>query len=227
MSQKLATTVGRKLFAGQAKTFEPHDPVYETYVDKRGRTKTRKRKIPEGLSKRDAKILKKIRRRAHYLDKGFSLCGFRFGWTAIIGLIPFVGDFADAILSYTLIIRTARKADLPAALIERMIFNTSVSIGLGLVPIVGDIMLAVWKANSRNANLLEDFLIARLAQTQNKSGTEGTILTNHQETAIAHEAILAAKEQGTSAKTGEPKVIDVTPEGQVRKRSMFGSSKKN
>jgi hypothetical protein len=33
-------------------------------------------------------LQRSVRRRAHYLDKGFSLCGFRFGWTAILGLIP-------------------------------------------------------------------------------------------------------------------------------------------
>lgn len=43
------------------------------------------REIPPGLSKRDIKILKSVKRRAHYLDKGFSICGMRFGWTFIIG----------------------------------------------------------------------------------------------------------------------------------------------
>lgn len=38
----------------------------------------------------------------------------------------------------------------------------AVSIGVGLVPLVGDIALAIWKANSRNAALIEEFLIARV-----------------------------------------------------------------
>ena len=41
---------------------------------------------PPGLSKRDVKVLRSVQRRAHYLDKGFSLCGLRFGWTFIIGV---------------------------------------------------------------------------------------------------------------------------------------------
>lgn len=44
------------------------------------------RELPPGLSARDAKILKSVKRRAHYLDKGFNLCGMRFGWTFIIGM---------------------------------------------------------------------------------------------------------------------------------------------
>jgi hypothetical protein len=30
-----------------------------------------------------------------------------------------------------------------------MTFNQSVGLGVGLVPLIGDLMLAVWKANSR------------------------------------------------------------------------------
>ena len=36
-----------------------------------------------------------------------------------------------------------------------MMFNNSVSIGLGLIPVVGDIGLAAWTTNWRNAELLE------------------------------------------------------------------------
>ncbi|KAI5478489.1 hypothetical protein MNV49_005017 [Pseudohyphozyma bogoriensis] len=161
----IANKVGRKVFAQHAATYEPADPHREQYVDARGRTKSRRRKMPEGLSKRDEKILRSVRRRAHYLDKGFSLCGFRFGWTAIFGLIPFAGDILGFLLSYFLVLRKCRQADLPIILQERMAFNQAVSVGVGLIPLVGDICLAVWKANSRNAALLEEFLIARAAKT--------------------------------------------------------------
>ena len=87
------------------------------------------RETPPGLSKRDAKILKSVNRRAHYLDKGFSLCGLRFGWTFVIGqchfvrcgmyeiadapvgIIPGAGDIADATLNYMLVVRKARQAE--------------------------------------------------------------------------------------------------------------------
>ncbi len=74
-----------------------------------------------------------VRRRAHYLDKGFSICGFRFGWTAILGLIPCVrpfaqsylylhtelvpgrcsgaGDIAQFLLGYSLVLRKCRDAE--------------------------------------------------------------------------------------------------------------------
>jgi aspartate/methionine/tyrosine aminotransferase len=64
---------------------------------------------PPGLTKKEAQLLKKIARRAHYLDKGFNLCGLRFGWTAIIGLIPGAGDIADASLNYLLVLKPAKE----------------------------------------------------------------------------------------------------------------------
>ena len=51
----------------------------------------------------------KIRKRAHYLDKGFYICGFRFGWTFILALIPFIGDLLDALLGYKLVIAPCKK----------------------------------------------------------------------------------------------------------------------
>ena len=42
-----------------------------------------------------------------------------------------------------------------------MLMNNAVSIAAGLVPIAGDVVLAVYKANSRNAALLEEYLRIR------------------------------------------------------------------
>lgn len=51
-----------------------------------------KRPLPAGLSKRDRKALDKIRKRAHYLDKGLNVCGFRVGWTFFIGMSVFTSN---------------------------------------------------------------------------------------------------------------------------------------
>jgi len=149
------------IFEQHLDSYTPKDPLYETYVDDKGRERRRKREVPPGLSKRDEKILKSVKRRAHYLDKGFKLCGMRFGWTFIIGFIPVVGDITDAVLNYTLIVRKARQAELPDWLVRKMLFNNAVSAGVGLVPIVGDVVLAAFKANSRNAWLLDEYLRIR------------------------------------------------------------------
>ncbi|EJU04563.1 hypothetical protein DACRYDRAFT_47767 [Dacryopinax primogenitus] len=161
MAEELARRYGVGLFKKHIAQYEPSDPMYETYVDKKGRTKRRRRAVPPGLSARDTKILKSVQRRAHYLDKGMNLCGFRVGWTFWIGLVPGAGDVADAALNYFLVVKKARQAEIPDWLVTRMLINNAISAGIGLVPLVGDIALATWKANSRNAALLEEFLRVR------------------------------------------------------------------
>ncbi|CAE6459695.1 unnamed protein product [Rhizoctonia solani] len=161
MATTFAKKAGLKVFETHMQNYTPADPLYEEYTDEQGRKKRRKRELPPGLSKRDAAILKKIKKRAHYLDKGFSICGIRFGWTFIIGIIPGAGDIVDAALNYLLVVRKARQAEIPGWLLRKMLANNAVSAGVGLIPLVGDVILAVYKANSRNAALLEEFLRIR------------------------------------------------------------------
>ncbi|KAF7319403.1 hypothetical protein HMN09_00278300 [Mycena chlorophos] len=160
-SNALLKRAGQKLFEKHLEQYTPADPLYEEYTAPNGKKKRRRRLIPEGLSARDAKILKSVQRRAHYLDKGFSICGMRFGWTFIIGVIPGAGDVADVGLNYLLVVRKARQADLPAWLVRRMLTNNAASAMMGLVPFAGDVALAMFKANSRNAALLEEYLRIR------------------------------------------------------------------
>lgn len=105
--------------------------------------------------------MRKVKSRAHYLDKGFKICGLQFGWTFIIGIIPFVGDIVDVTLNYTLVVRKAKQAEIPPWLLQRMLANNAISAGVGFIPLVGDVILATFKANSRNAALLEEFLRLR------------------------------------------------------------------
>ncbi|GAA5982915.1 hypothetical protein JCM10908_006830 [Rhodotorula pacifica] len=193
----IARKVGRKVAGNKLAAYEPEDPHYEEYTDNRGRKKHRKRALPAGLSKRDERVLRSVRRRAHYLDKGFSLCGFRFGWTAILGLIPGAGDIAQFLLGFSLVLRKCREADIPATLQQRMLFNQLCGLGIGLVPLIGDIALAVFKANSRNAALLEEFLIRRASSSSSSAGGDE---------AAAEQAIANSK---IERRTGE--MSQVTP----------------
>ena len=50
---------------------------------------------------------------------------------------------------------------LPKALTRRMILNLAISAAIGIVPILGDVLIASYRANVRNARLLENFLLLR------------------------------------------------------------------
>lgn len=83
--KKVVTDITGKYVFSKVAAMGPKNPLYEEYTDEGGRVHNRKRDIPLGLSKKDEAVLKKIRKRAYYLDKGFTLCGFRFGYTFLFG----------------------------------------------------------------------------------------------------------------------------------------------
>ncbi|KAK0646125.1 hypothetical protein B0T16DRAFT_329399 [Cercophora newfieldiana] len=123
--------------------------------------KERERPIPEGLSANDVAILKKVRRKAYKWDMSFRFCCFRtrFGWSFIVGLLPFIGDFADLLIGLY-IVKSCNKIDggLPKTLSGRMMWNIMVDFGIGLIPFVGDLADAFYRANTRNAWLLDAYL---------------------------------------------------------------------
>ncbi|EKM78047.1 hypothetical protein AGABI1DRAFT_107797 [Agaricus bisporus var. burnettii JB137-S8] len=154
----MATYVGKAASKHFAKRFAPPDPYYETYSDEKGKHKQRKRALPPGLSKRDAAILRSVRKRAHRLDEGIRICGLTFGWTFVIGIIPVVGDVANLTLNHVLVIKKAKKADIPPSLLRSMEVHNVISTGMGMIPVIGDISVAIYKPNTRNAAMLEEFL---------------------------------------------------------------------
>lgn len=50
---------------------------------------------------------------------------------------------------------------IPDWLIRKMLLNNAVSAAVGFIPLAGDVVLAMFKANSRNAALLEEYLRIR------------------------------------------------------------------
>jgi len=166
-----------------ARPYATADNLSEEYVPdptEGGNTAYRDRDVPPGLSERDATVLRTVKRRANVLDKSFNLCGVRFGWTFVIAIIPVVGDALHPVIGYLLVVRQASKAKLPKALTRRMILNLAISAAIGIVPILGDILLASYRANVR---LLENFLHlrgervakggARALSEKNNAGADG------------------------------------------------------
>lgn len=93
----------------------------------------------------------------YWLDRAFRIPGtdIRFGFDALFGLIPGVGDTATAVVSGGLIVaalrRRARKR-----VVGRMVWNVAVDWLLGSIPIVGDIFDVAHRANTKNLRLLRD-----------------------------------------------------------------------
>lgn len=153
----------------ERKYFDNYDPIYEYIpkVDRHGRVTGNlekvKKRVPLCLSPHDQKVLKRARKWAHRLDTGHSLCGIKFGWSAIIGLLPFLGDGADVLLGLCMIWMVMDRVDggIPMAERSRMMLNVGIDGFIGLTPFLGDFADALFKANSMNCKLLEQGLMKR------------------------------------------------------------------
>ncbi len=110
---------------------------------------------PEVVDRRLADVEAMARR----FDYAFRLPGgFRFGLAGIIGLIPGIGDIADAVISLYIVFR-AVQLRVSRTAIARMLVNIGLEAGLGAIPLLGDLFVVGYKANRRNYLLLRKHLL--------------------------------------------------------------------
>ncbi|KAJ4264757.1 hypothetical protein NW762_005000 [Fusarium torreyae] len=179
MGSLIAKFVTKKILGETVQNkFGTEDPYFEHVPATRldgtptGKVKKRKKALPPGISDNDGKVLTKVKRRAYRLDLAlFSCCGIRFGWGSVLGLIPAVGDVMDLLLAL-LVMKTCMKIDggLPTSVKSKMMFNIIIDFIVGIVPFVGDVADAAFKANTRNAALLEAYLREEGRKNLKKSG---------------------------------------------------------
>ena len=96
---------------------------------------------------------------ANLLDTAFIFPGtnVRFGFDAIIGLVPGIGDAITTVISLY-IVREARALGAPRHVIARMLGNVALDGVVGAIPFLGDAFDVMWRANRRNMALLRKHL---------------------------------------------------------------------
>lgn len=111
----------------------------------------------------------RIRALARLLDSAVAIpgTGVRFGADSVIGLVPVLGDLAGAALSGYIVLASARLGA-PASVVTRMLLNIGIDAVVGSVPVLGDMFDVGWRANIRNADLLDSYL-GRSTETRRAS----------------------------------------------------------
>ncbi len=114
--------------------------------------------------------LRRARALARLLDSAFRLPGtrWRFGWDALIGLAPGIGDLITAVASLY-IIRLAGELDVPLLIRLRMLANVLLDFLVGSVPLAGDLFDAGFKANLRNVALIERHRVVPGSRESNRN----------------------------------------------------------
>lgn len=114
----------------------------------------------------------KSRKFAELLDSWFTIPGtnIKVGLDPILGLVTGLGDLAGASLSvYFMFYATKMGAN--TSVLLRMFMNILADLIIGMIPVLGDLFDVAWKANIRNAKLLE-----KLEEEPDKLRNESTVM---------------------------------------------------
>ncbi|KAF2161329.1 hypothetical protein M409DRAFT_59322 [Zasmidium cellare ATCC 36951] len=165
MAQVVGKYAANKFLKKQMKGYEGKkvetgdDPYFAMVEDPKrpGKLKKVKKQIPAYIPEHDAMILASVRRKAYRLDMClFNFLGIRFGWEAVIGLIPVAGDGIGVFFAL-LVMKKAMQVEggLDNSIKLRMLINIALDFIVGLVPLIGDLADAAFKCNTKNLRLLE------------------------------------------------------------------------
>ncbi|KPI38102.1 uncharacterized protein AB675_1033 [Cyphellophora attinorum] len=204
MTSIVTKLVLRKLFKENKDNKQGiEDPYFETVPATRlGFKSTKKlpKAHPPGLTEKESQVLTKAKRRAYRLDLSLgSFFGVRVGWSAVIGLIPAIGDVFDMLLCLMVYRTICSVGDLPSNLKMRMQFNIVVDFLIGIIPFVGDIADAAYKCNTKNVILFEDELRRR-----GKKRLKGTAQENMPDPSLGDTFDYQAEEEARTRNGGAP-----------------------
>lgn len=103
----------------------------------------------------DRAAVERMRIVAYVLDEGIRVpgIGYRIGVDPLLGILPGAGDLLSGGFSLYLVLEAARLGVSYATLLK-MIANIFVDVVGGIIPVVGNIFDATWKANKRNFGLV-------------------------------------------------------------------------
>ena len=111
------------------------------------------------MTEKPTRDLKQLRTISWLFDELIRIPGtnMRVGLDGLLGLLPGGGDLlGGAVSSYGILV--AARLGAPPAVIARMALNIGMDALIGVIPLLGDLFDVGWKANRRNADLLERYL---------------------------------------------------------------------
>ena len=97
---------------------------------------------------------------ATWMDSRFTIPGtnIKFGFDALIGLVPGAGDFATLFVSGYMVTILAKNGA-SGFVLARMALNVLIDAPLGSIPLIGDIFDVAFKANVRNVKLMREHYV--------------------------------------------------------------------
>ena len=115
--------------------------------------------VLEAVRRREPADITDLQKLADWLDTRFVVPGtsFRFGFDALIGLLPGIGDLITTALGAYILVR-AHELGAPKLLLARMGLNLAIDSIVGAVPLFGDLFDIAFRSHHRNVCLLLNWL---------------------------------------------------------------------
>ncbi len=109
----------------------------------------------------------RIGRVTRVLDELVSVPGtpIKVGLDPLIGLIPVAGDVYGAVIGSWVILEASRFG-IPKVVLGRMIANLLVDLGIGAIPLLGDLYDVAFRSNRRNLDLFRRHALDPAASTR-------------------------------------------------------------
>ncbi|VVT32050.1 DUF4112 domain-containing protein [Rhizobium sp. EC-SD404] len=111
---------------------------------------------PKGRERRE--LLRRLEQVEKLFDRNFSVLGIRFGWDAVLGLVPVAGDTVAAGAAGWIYWK-AQKLGVPGHIKRKMISNIAFDYIFGAIPVLGTVVDVAFKANTRNVRMLKEHLL--------------------------------------------------------------------
>ena len=115
-----------------------------------------------------------------------------------------IGDALDAFMAL-MVIRTCQQVEggLPKSVSSQMMFNLALDFAVGLIPFIGDLADMLYRCNTKNAVLLEEFLRKKGAKALKAQGRTG-----HRDSTLPEEfdRLMREQENSTATYATEPTV---------------------
>jgi hypothetical protein len=113
----------------------------------------------EGLSTSEERALRRVKFVAQLMDDAVTIPGTNkgIGLDSLVGLLPVSGDIVTGAVSLYGVAEAIR-AGADRGVVAKMLFNIVVDVGVGSIPVLGDIFDVFWKSNVKNADLFEKHL---------------------------------------------------------------------
>ncbi len=114
---------------------------------------------PSETNLRDETVARNLERVAWLMDRALTIPGTKIsvGLDALLGLLPIGGDVATGLVQVAIVLIALRHYHVPKTVAARMMANVLLDVGVGSIPLLGDLFDAGFKANTRNIKLLEPY----------------------------------------------------------------------